>query len=63
MRLQVDLTLRSIWIAAGAFFGVVIPLIVFLSGDELLLTIIATLMGGGVGFALWTAAQRGTGRG
>lgn len=63
MRLPLDLSLRSTWIAAGAFFGVAIPLIVFLSGDELLLTIIATLMGGAVGFALWTAAQRGTGRG
>lgn len=63
MRLQLDLSLRSTWVATGAFFGVLIPLIVFLSGDELLLTIIATLMGGGVGFALWTAAQRGIGRG
>ncbi len=48
---------------AGALFGVVIPLIVFLSGDELLLTIIATAMGCGVGYALWAATQRGTGRG
>ena len=44
-------------------FGLVIPLIVFLSGDEFLLTIIATAMGAGFGFALWSASQRGIGRG
>lgn len=63
MRFQLDLTVRSTWICAGALFGVVIPLIVFLSGDEFLLTIVATLMGAGVGYALWAAAQRGAGRG
>ena len=49
--------------AIGALFGVLIPLTVFLSGDELLLTILATAMGGGLGGAIWAIAQRGTGRG
>ncbi len=49
--------------AIGALFGVLIPLTVFLSGDELLLTILATAMGGGLGGALWAIAQRGIGRG
>ncbi len=48
---------------AGLLFGLFIPLIVFLSGDEFLLTIVATAMGAGLGFALWTASQRGTGHG
>ena len=63
MRLQLDLTARLTWVMAGLLFGLVIPLIVFLSGDEFLLTIVATAMGAGLGFALWTASQRGMGRG
>ena len=63
MRLQLDLSARTTWVMAGLLFGLVVPLIVFLSGDEFLLTIVATAMGAGLGFALWTASQRGTGRG
>ena len=63
LRLQLDLFARLTWVLAGMLFGLVIPLIVFLSGDEFLLTIIATAMGAGFGFALWSASQRGSGRG
>ena len=63
MRFQLDLFARTTWIAAGLMFGLLIPMIVFMSGDELLLTILATAMGSGLGFALWTATQRGIGRG
>lgn len=63
MRLQLDLSARLTWVIAGLLFGLAIPLIVFLSGDEFLLTIIATAMGAGLGYALWTVSQRGSGRG
>ena len=63
MRIQFDWSAWTTWMAIGALFGVLIPLIVFLSGDELLLTILATAMGGGLGCALWAIAQRGNRRG
>ena len=63
MQFQLDLFSKTTWIAAGALFGVLIPLIVFLSGDELLLTIIAAAMGTGIGYALWAAQQRQDGSG
>ena len=63
MRLRLDWSAGTTWMSIGALFGVLIPLIVFLSGDELLLTILATAMGGGLGGALWAIAQRGIGRG
>ena len=48
---------------AGAGSGMLITLVLFLSGDELLLTILATLMGAGSGYALWAGATGGINRG
>lgn len=58
MQLQIDWKSRAVWARIGGLFGLLIPLIVFLSGDELLLTLAAAAMGYALGQALWLAAWK-----
>lgn len=57
MNLPIDWMARATWVAAGAALAAAIPLIVFLSGDELALTIVVAVVGAGAGFAAWPLAM------
>lgn len=63
MQLQLDLPASTAWIALGGLCGALILLIVFLTGDQPLLTIIAIAIGIVLGYALWMAAHKGIGDG
>ena len=54
---SIDWRTLQAWVAAGAVFGGVIPLLVFLSGTEILLILVSVSGGAGVGYALWQAAR------
>ena len=60
--LVIDWAARNTWIAIGAFLATAIPLILFLSGDELLLTVVACLLGASAGFVAWRVAMGDGGR-
>ncbi len=57
----IDWTVRTTWTAGGAFVAAAIPLVVFLSGDEFVLTLIVAVVGAAAGFTarpLATGARR-----
>lgn len=56
MNLPIDWTARATWVVVGAVLAAAIPLIVFLSGDELVLTIVVAVVGAGAGFTAWPLA-------
>ncbi len=53
----IDWTARTTWTVGGALLAAAIPLVIFLSGDEFVLTLIVAVVGAAVGFTAWPLAM------
>ena len=54
--MPIDWMARATWVAGGATLSAAIPLVVFLSGDELAVTLIVSVLGAAGGFVAWPLA-------
>lgn len=54
--MPIDWMARTTWVAAGALLAAAIPLVVFLTGDELAVTLIVGVLGASAGFVAWPLA-------
>ncbi len=53
----IDWTARTTWTVGGALLAAAIPLVIFLSGDEFVLTLIVAVVGAAAGFTAWPLAM------